>query len=301
MEPTTLDGVWSQVRLWREAQLEDELQCTQWCIRAGLLNSSRCWRHRQDRQLILRADRNYISWHCTGCKDRLTVTDGSIFKGSNLPLGQVLMLAQCYANQSTYDATRLACRFSASATPHNDHTINRWFSTFRLRITDQVANWQSRDGKIGGQSMIVQIDEAQIMRRKYNQGRWKPDTWVCGIIDEAGNLRMEVCEKRDKPTLHSILQRHVLPGSIVHSDGWASYTGLKELGFQHSAVNHKVEFVAADGTHTQRIESNWRNMRRRLRPHEDLVEYMAEYMWLRDCAHSNKDPFAELMKLCEAE
>ena len=115
---------------------------------------------------------------------------------------------------------------------------------------------------------------------------------------------MEVCEQRDKITLHGIIQKHVHRGSIIHSDGWRAYQGLEKYGYQHSTVNHKEEFVAQDGAHTQRIESNWRNMRRRLsqggKPHDDLAEYMIEYMWMRKCKKQNKDPFAELVKAVRA-
>ena len=215
------------------------------------------------------------------------------------------MLAHCYSNQATYDATRLACIFTEADTQHSDSTINHWFGIFRDRIIDSVADWNLGSGPIGGPGQIVQVDEAQIMRCKYNRGRLKPGTWVCGLIDAGGNLRPEVCEKRDRATLHEIVEKHVHTGSILHTDGWKAYEGLNQLGYTHTTVNHKEEFVAQDGTHTQRIESTWRSMRRRLsrggKPHDDLAEYMIEYMWLRKCRLRNKEPFAELVKVLGAD
>lgn len=123
------------------------------------------------------------------------------------------------------------------------------------------------------------------------------------MIDEAGQVRMEVCSqgRKDAGTLGKMLSTHVRRGSIIHSDGWADYTRLEELGFKHSRVNHSVEFVAEDGTHTRRIESQWRAMRRRLTPggkrHADLGNYLVEYLWRRDCARSNRDSFESIVML----
>lgn len=65
---------------------------------------------------------------------------------------------------------------------------------------------------------------------------------------------MEICPKQNADTLLPTIQKHCLPGSMIHTDGWPAYCGLKSLGFDHAHVNHKAEFVAPDGTHTQRIE-----------------------------------------------
>ena len=79
-----------------------------------------------------------------------------------------------------------------------------------------------------------------------------------------------------------MIQWHVAAGSEVHTDGWLAYKGLGALGYHHWVVNHRVEFVAADGTHTQRIESQWRALRRRFSSgglrHEDIGAHLVEYL-----------------------
>ena len=56
---------------------------------------------------------------------------------------------------------------------------------------------------------------------------------------------------------------------------------MDSLGYVHSTVCHRREFVAADGTHTQRIESQWRSMRRRFSPgglrREEVAEHLVEW------------------------
>ena len=48
---------------------------------------------------------------------------------------------------------------------------------------------------------------------------------------------------RDKPTLESIIQKYILPGSIIYSDEWAAYNSLSELGYGHKVLKHKENSV----------------------------------------------------------
>ena len=69
----------------------------------------------------------------------------------------------------------------------------------------------------------------------------------------------------------------------------------------HETVNHSVEFVTSDGVHTQRIESQWRALRRKFTRggirHEDIPTYLAEYTWRRDCKLKEESPFENLLKI----
>ncbi|XP_022175067.1 uncharacterized protein LOC111037022 isoform X1 [Myzus persicae] len=85
--------------------------------------------------------------------------------------------------------------------------------------------------------------------------------WVFGLCDDS-EARYFVVEKRDKQTLHDIIKREVVLGSIIHSDGWPAYNGIAQYGFTHNTVNHSENFVdPLTQAHTQRIESLWRPLR----------------------------------------
>lgn len=71
-----------------------------------------------------------------------------------------------------------------------------------------------------------------------------------------------VVPDRSSETLTSIIRRYVLPGTEIHTDCWKGYAGLSQQGYIHKTVNHSVEFVAADGTNTQQIESRWNALKR---------------------------------------
>ena len=65
---------------------------------------------------------------------------------------------------------------------------------------------------------------------------------------------MCVVPDRSAATLLPIIQRHVRPGTVVHSDEWAAYRSVQQLNLlaQHSVINHSLHFVdTASNTHKQ--------------------------------------------------
>lgn len=298
-----LDGHWGPVRLFREAKLDDTVECINWCIEIGLLRGQReCRRHRTMRTLRMRDTACY--WYCRGCDDKITVTAGSIFEDARLSIGKVLMLAYSFSRGSYYDEARSACIFDRDDQPIPNSTIARWFELFRDCLVSAARDLTSNQ-QIGGPGMVVQVDEALIGRRKYNRGRAMEGTWIVGMIDSNGSVHFEICPRRDRATLHALIQRSVLPGSDIHTDGWRAYQGLENLGYDHHVVNHRVEFVAADGTHTQRIEAQWRALRRVFTPggrrHAHMADYLVEYIWRRKCQMDGRDPFPELLRFMKAQ
>ena len=51
----------------------------------------------------------------------------------------------------------------------------------------------------------------------------------------------------DKATLEPAIIDHVEPGSTIHTDEWASYHGLGQLGYAHERVNHGAGEYVRDG------------------------------------------------------
>ena len=268
-----------------------------------MLKPPSCWRHRIDRELVTRGDRHPV-WWCPGCRDRKSACEDTIFEDANLTIGQILALAFSWAHGLSYEATRSNLIMERGQTGPTNRTIAHWFDLFRDRIIDVADHLQLATGQIGGPGCIVQIDEALIGRRKYNRGRVVEGTWVLGMVASDGRLRLEKCpgNRRDRRTLEDIIQRHVAPGSVIHTDGWRAYQGLEQLpgmNYTHEVVNHNENFVAPSGAHTQRIESQWRALRRRFSPggrrHDDIEENLVEYLWRRECDRRDIDPFASLI------
>ena len=142
----------------------------------------------------------------------------------------------------------------------------------------------------GGQNRIVQIDETKLgHKRKYNRGRVPGiDKWLFGGIDCTTNRAfLRLVDDRTRATLLPIIQHFVMPGTTIYSDTWRPYFTLAEHGYDHHMVNHSVEFVTADGVHTQQIESLWHEVKRGIKSYRGLLEgqipgYLDEFMYRRE-------------------
>ena len=93
---------------------------------------------------------------------------------------------------------------------------------------------------------------------------------------------MENVSRRDASTLLPIIQAHVLPGTTIYSDEWATYNQVQSLPnvTAHSTVNHSLHFVdPATGVHTQNIESYWSRVRHKIKHIKGLhLHQMASYL-----------------------
>ena len=98
---------------------------------------------------------------------------------------------------------------------------------------------------------------------------------------------MQIVPRRDSATLFPIVQSHIHPGTIIHTDQGSMYNRLSTVPgvASHGTVNHSVEFVdSTTGVHTQNIESLWCRVKKKLKRmkgcHADeLSGYLDEFMW----------------------
>ena len=114
---------------------------------------------------------------------------------------------------------------------------------------------------------------------------------------------MEIVQQRNAATLLPIIQAHTHPGTIIHSDQWAAYNSVNTLPgiAAHRTVNHSLEFVAADRTHTQNIESYWQRVKGKLKRMKgchahQLASYLDEFMWCERHGHRTRMAFVNIMQ-----
>ena len=130
--------------------------------------------------------------------------------------------------------------------------------------------------------------------------------WVFGMVDTSHQPAigyMEVIPDRTAATLLPIIQRHVLSGTIVHSDEWRSYSQVAGLpGVQsHQTVNHSVTFVDnTTGAHTQNIESYWNRVKLKLKRMKgchshQIPSYLDEFMWRERFGETSSDSWRNIM------
>ncbi|KAF5289479.1 hypothetical protein FQR65_LT11853 [Abscondita terminalis] len=211
-------------------------------------------------------------------------------------------------------------------------TITAWTQYCREMVIESFNDIQDGQGRIGGEGIVVQVDEAVFGHRKYERGRIIPGHWVIGLIaDGSDNVRMAVVEDRSAASLIPQIEKFVLPGSIIHTDSWKGYNRVIEHGYTHRKCNHSdpehrfvgkfshfrlgyvrlilivliIHVTAADGTHTQRIESTWRPAKDWFRgvhpPQDQFAFYLCEYLWRRHCRKLKIDPFEAVLQAIRRE
>lgn len=67
--------------------------------------------------------------------------------------------------------------------------------------------------------------------------------WIFGLVERQSNtLILYPVQDRSENTLVPLIQKHVMEGSTIYSDGWAAYSKLNELSYQHFTVLHSESF-----------------------------------------------------------
>jgi transposase-like protein len=216
---------------------------------------------------------------CTkdGCRKAISLYKHSFFAGSKLKINETLELAYYWVCGCSRTAALMI-------SGHSPNTVTDFYEYFRQLVASSL---EESDDLIGGPNIIVEIDESKFGKRKYNRGHRIDGAWVFGGIERTLERKffVEVVDKRDASTLLDTINRHVLPGSIVHSDCWKAYTHLSDvIDVEHRTVNHSRGFInKTDGTHTNTIEAKWGALKRKIsirgRVQDRLDSHLMEQIW----------------------
>ncbi|CAC5426638.1 unnamed protein product [Mytilus coruscus] len=183
----------------------------------------------------------------------LTGRNGSWFQGHNLSLEKILFITYFWIYKIDQEFVKHELSIC-------NQTIVDWYNYCR-EVCIEILKTDSE--KIGGDSVIVEIDESKFGKRKYHKGRQVEGQWVFGGIErDSKKSFFATVENRTKETLLKLIKDNIKPGTTIISDCWKAYDCLGSEGFEHLKVNHSVNFVDPEtGAHTNTIESTWRALK----------------------------------------
>jgi len=152
------------------------------------------------------------------------------------------------------------------------------------------------DEVFGGE---IEVDESYFGgKRKGRRGRAAVGKVpVFGLLKRGGKVYTRIIPNASFKTLYPIIERKVIPDSIVYSDCWRGYNVLDVSEFRHFRINHSKLF-ADRRNHINGIENFWNQAKRHMRKFNGVPK--AHFgLFLKECEwrFNNSDPKHQFMQL----
>ncbi len=234
-------------------------------------------------------------YDCGSCGYQFSVTSGTIFHDSHLPLWKWFL--------ATYMMTEAKKGVSANQIKRTIGVSYKtaWYLCHRIRNAMTEHNPKPLSG-------IVEVDETFIggKRRDVGHGYKGNKTAVVGAVERGGSLRMQVVSARDRKTLHNFIKTHISPDTeAIYTDEWPPYKGIADHNTRHETVNHSAEEWVRGDVHTNTVENVWSLFKRSVvgsyhkLSTKHLDSYLDELEWRfnnRDNPYLFRDTLLKLIK-----
>ncbi len=212
-------------------------------------------------------------YKCRSCKRQFTVTVGTIFEDSKIPLSK------------WFAAIYLICASKKGISAHQLHRQlditykSAWFMCHRVREA------MSGNGDVELLSGTIEADETYLYPKRQRgskahhervkdeiamglrpmpprKGPYDGKTVVFGMVERGGQVKTMKVPDATGRTLRPIMLKGInLERSRLMTDGSPVYRRIKDY-LPHEVIDHEVEYVRGD-IHTQNIDSYWSNLLKR--------------------------------------
>jgi transposase-like protein len=256
---------WLEAHLWEEGPI---------CPGCGTINSA----------TALTTRTGWYQCNESGCRKQFTVTVGTLFERSHIPLNKWLL------------AAFLLCASKKGISAHQMHRMigvsykSTWFMMHRLREA-------MRDGKftapLGGEGKVVEADETFVGGKEKNRhrskrakkrlgGSWGKET-VFSLVERGGSVKSMHVTSVTAATLRPILVAQVDRKSVLMTDDAGQYRYMGREFLRHESVNHGIEEYVRGEAHTNTIEGYFSILKRGIVgtyhhvSQQHLKRYLAEF------------------------
>jgi transposase-like protein len=216
-------------------------------------------------------------YHCNRCNTSFSVTVGTIFHHTHLPLQKWFLAVSLILNAKKGLSSRQLAR---------DLDVHR-NTAWRISMQIRKAMMQSQQREL--LTGLVEADETYVGGKprkgsggeKPKRGRGTKKTPVFGVVERGGNVKAEVIRDHDLSSkkISALVRRHVdVENALLYTDEFKGYVGIKKF-MEHKTVDHQVWYVDGD-IHTNSIESFWAILKRGIvgQFHKVSVRYLPKYL-----------------------
>jgi hypothetical protein len=248
-------------------------------------------------------------YKCGGCRKQFTVTVGTIFEDSKIPLDKWLFATHlmCSSKKGVSALQLQRELWGETKTESGKVKINgsyrtAWFMCHRIRWA-MTQSPMADAVKMGGNGLVVEVDETYVggkttAKKGGRPGKPGPEsnkTPVLALMERGGNVRSFPIERATLKNIKPILQKHVDPTTHLVTDESSVYYMMKPDFFRHSTVNHsQKQYVRRDENQfkvtTNTVESFFSLIKRSVYGihHHMSRKYLGQYSAERDFVYNNR-------------
>ncbi len=198
-------------------------------------------------------------YKCKDCRERFTVTVGTMFEGSHISLRKWFIAIYIFSSHKKGISSHQLSRDLGITQKSAWFMLGRLRNSFQVKTTKQFTGITEADETfIGGKNK----NRHENKKIEFSQGRSVKDkTPVFGLLNE-GKVNLEVVADTKAATLKPIIEAMVQKGEIVVTDEWGAYNGLSSE-YKHEVVKHNEEnYVTDNGLSTNSLEGFWSLLKR---------------------------------------
>jgi transposase-like protein len=214
-------------------------------------------------------------YYCGECKRQFTVTVGTIFERSKVPLSKwwmaIHLMASSKKGMSAHQLHRmLGVRYQTA-----------WFLEHRIREAMAKGDLPP----MGGEGEAVEIDETFIGKKEDEPVRrgYAHKHAVMTLVQRGGSARSFHVEGTKASDLLPIIKANVHPRTHVMTDEAGQYTHLGKYFTEHDFVRHSAGEYGRDDIHTNTVEGFYSVFKRGMKgvyqhcSEKHLHRYVAEF------------------------
>lgn len=257
-------------RFGSEEVCRDYLEKLRWAD--GKPNCPRC----NSESVSVIATRNQFD--CNACRCRFSVTSGTIFDNTKLPLWKWFA--------ATYLMLESKKAVSANQLKRTLGTTYKTAWHLCHRIREAMETTDTGPALFG----VVELDETLLTPRKRHRQAGKrhsglptgtPRIWVAGALQRAGQVRLRRIPNLKRESIFAFVHSVAKPETeAFYTDELRSYIGLADADTRHETVNHEREQWVIGDVHTNGIENVWSLLKRSIvgAYHKISVKHLDAYL-----------------------